>query len=163
MKLEPDGWLDVNELIAKSNQLGNRITLERIHEIVSTSDKQRFALSEDGLKIRANQGHSVRSVDLQLEPVEPPGELYHGTVAGFLEPIRRLGLSKRSRNHVHLSRDVETATIVAKRRGKPVILTIASREMFVAGRSFFLSANNVWLVDSVPVEFILFPNEDRLD
>ncbi|MEZ6117160.1 MAG: RNA 2'-phosphotransferase [Pirellulaceae bacterium] len=38
--------------------------------------------------------------------------LYHGTVAAFLDSIRATGLQKRSRHHVHLSPDEETATKV---------------------------------------------------
>lgn len=157
MKLDPDGWLEIDELLENANKRGNSITLELLHEVVATNDKKRFALSEDGLRIRANQGHSVTDVDLNLSPTKPPAELFHGTVPQFLASIQKEGLDKRSRNHVHLSVDRETATRVGTRRGKPVILTIASAAMHAAGHDFFLSANGVWLTDAVPVEFIEFP------
>jgi putative RNA 2'-phosphotransferase len=93
-------------------------------------------------------------VELGLEPVEPPRFLYHGTATRFLETILRDGLQKRSRQHVHLSLDVMTATAVGKRHGKPVILTIRAREMREAGHAFYLSDNQVWLTDEVPAGFI---------
>jgi putative RNA 2'-phosphotransferase len=157
MQLDPEGWLLIDELIENANRSGTHLSLELLHEVVATSDKRRFALSEDGLRIRANQGHSVTDVELNLEPVVPPNVLYHGTVAAFLDSIREQGLLKRSRNHVHLSEDIETAKKVGARRGKPVILTIHSNAMHQSGLTFYQSANGVWLTDAVPVSFIEFP------
>jgi putative RNA 2'-phosphotransferase len=125
MQLDPEGWLDIGALIENANKHGNVITLELLHEVVATNDKRRFALSDDGLRIRASQGRSVPDVNLELSPTPPPNESFHGTVAQFLPSIRLPGLRKRSRNHVHLSPDRETATKVGMRRGKPIVLTIA--------------------------------------
>jgi putative RNA 2'-phosphotransferase len=158
MQLDAEGWLSIDELIDNANRHGKSISLELLHEVVATSDKQRFALSEDGLKIRANQGHSVASVELNLDPVVPPTLLYHGTVAAFIERIREHGLLKRSRNHVHLSEDIETANCVASRRGKPIILTIQAIAMHQNNIQFYKSANGVWLTDAVPIQFIDWPS-----
>jgi putative RNA 2'-phosphotransferase len=88
------------------------VTREELEEIVGSSNKQRFAFSPDGEKIRANQGHSA-AVDLGLPPREPPEVLYHGTVSRFLASIRSEGLRRGARTHVHLSRDEETARVDA--------------------------------------------------
>lgn len=157
LQLDAEGWLPIDELIVSANHNGKPLTLELLHEVVVSCAKQRFSLSEDGLKIRANQGHSVSSVELNLEPVAPPSVLYHGTVAAFAESIRVQGLLKRSRNHVHLSADVETAKSVGSRRGKPIVLTVLAHTMHASGHVFYQSANGVWLTDSVPSEFIDFP------
>ncbi|MCC6509888.1 MAG: RNA 2'-phosphotransferase [Pirellulaceae bacterium] len=159
MQLDPEGWLPIDELIENANRQGKQLTLELLHEVVASCEKKRFALSEDGLKIRANQGHSVPDVELNLEPLAPPSVLYHGTVAAFLESIGEQGLLKRSRNHVHLSADIETAKKVGARRGKPLILTIRADAMHAAGHAFYLSANGVWLTEAVPVLFIEFPEQ----
>jgi putative RNA 2'-phosphotransferase len=159
MQLDSEGWLPVDELIQNANRKGNELTLELLHEVVASCEKKRFMLSEDGLKIRANQGHSVPDVELNLESVPPPAFLYHGTVAAFLEGIREQGLLRRARNHVHLSADIETAKKVGARRGKPVILTILAQAMHQSGHTFYLSANGVWLTDAVPVAFIEFPDQ----
>ena len=64
------------------------------------------------------------------------------------------GLIKKERQHVHLSKDIETASIVGKRHGDLVILEVDSESMFNDGIKFYLSKNNVWLCDYVKVEYI---------
>lgn len=159
MQLDEEGWLAIDELIVNANQRGRALTLELVHEIVATSEKQRFALSDDGLRIRANQGHSITGVDLKLERQTPPDTLYHGTVGAFIESIRAQGLQKRSRNHVHLSADEATAHKVGTRRGKPIILQVAATTMHQDNHHFYRSANGVWLVDAVPAEYLRIPNQ----
>ena len=152
LDLDVNGWVALDLLIEKA---AGEIALNRslIEEVVRTSEKQRFALSEDGERIRANQGHSVK-VDLQLEPKEPPAVLYHGTATRFLDSILAEGLRPGQRHHVHLSADEETAVAVGKRHGKPVVLKIASAEMQAQGFLFFLSENGVWLTDRVPPAYL---------
>lgn len=152
LQLDAAGWADIDLLIALS-QAHRPLTRASIQAVVASSDKQRFAISEDGLRIRANQGHSVE-VDLQLEAVAPPVRLYHGTAARFVENIRREGLSRRSRHHVHLSADIDTAMRVGTRHGTPVVLVVRAAEMAAAGHAFHRSANGVWLTDAVPAAFI---------
>ena len=154
--LDEQGWTDCQKLIQAAGRHGMRFNHATLLEVVRTSDKQRFALSEDGTCIRANQGHSVK-VDLGLVPQQPPESLYHGTVDKFLGSIRSTGLHKGDRHHVHLSPDLTTAIKVGQRRGKPVILTIRAAAMANAGHPFFISDNGVWLTDTVPPEFIEFP------
>jgi putative RNA 2'-phosphotransferase len=120
---------------------------------VAGNDKQRFAFDETGQQIRANQGHSVE-VDLQLEPAQPPAVLYHGTNERSVPAILAAGLRKMTRHHVHLSPDLATARKVGGRRGRPVIFEVAAGKMAAAGFAFYVSANGVWLVDSVPPEYL---------
>lgn len=151
--LDPQGWVDCRDLIAASIAHGTPLDQKTLQELVRDSDKQRFALSEDGSRIRANQGHSVQ-VDLDLVARIPPDELFHGTVERFLDPIRKEGLQKGERHHVHLSLDPITAIKVGTRRGEPVILRIKAGKMAAAGFDFYRSENGVWLTDHVPPEFI---------
>ena len=155
LKLDENGWADVNELIAKFDLYDKRIDFEQLDYIVENNDKKRFAFNDDKTKIRASQGHSI-AVELNLNQTEPLAYLYHGTIEKFLSDIKSQGLQKMTRQHVHLSADRETANKVGGRRGKPVILTINSGAMHRAGYKFYLSANNVWLTDVVPVEYITF-------
>lgn len=158
MELDAEGWLPIEELIANANRHGKHLTRQLLDEVVETNDKKRFIISDDGLRIRANQGHSVEAVDLNLQPQTPPELLYHGTVNEFLDSIRKSGLTKQKRHHVHLSADETTATKVGSRRGKPVILIVRAADMHRSGHAFYLSANGVWLADAVPSEFIQFPD-----
>jgi putative RNA 2'-phosphotransferase len=120
---------------------------------VRTSDKQRFALDEDGLRIRANQGHSVE-VDLGLTESTPPGRLFHGTPLRNLGAIMSDGLLPGTRHAVHLSSDVETAQRVGARRGTYVVLVVDAEAMHADGHSFTVSANGVWLVPTVPSRYL---------
>jgi len=150
--LDPQGWIDVDVLLEALARNRHPLSRGELEGIVANNDKKRFALSEDGRRIRANQGHST-TVDLELKPRTPPERLYHGTVEKFLDAIFAEGLKKGERHHVHLSPDVETARRVGQRRGKPVILEVAAGEMQRAGHVFFLSENGVWLTDHVPPRF----------
>lgn len=155
LELDTAGWVSVAELLDAVNRHGLSLSLEELRYVVATNDKKRFAFSEDGSKIRASQGHSVE-VDLKYEPQVPPEFLFHGTPEKFLESIRTTGLNKGERHDVHLSPDAATAAKVGQRRGRPVVLKIWAGEMHRAGHVFRRSANNVWLVDFVPAEFIEF-------
>ena len=157
LKLDENGWADVEELILKCNnkESQNQMTAELLDYVVENNDKKRFTFNDDKTKIRASQGHSI-SVELDLNEAEPSEFLYHGTVEKFLESIKKEGLQKMSRQHVHLSKDRETAIKVGSRRGIAQILTIKSGEMHKDGFKFYLSENNVWLTDEVPVKYIDF-------
>jgi putative RNA 2'-phosphotransferase len=156
LKLDSAGWACVDALLEAVNRHGVSLTLEELKHVVATNDKKRFAFSDDGQQIRASQGHSVE-VDLQYQPEAPPEFLFHGTPQTFVESIRASGLNKGERHAVHLSPNAATATKVGQRRGNPVVLKIRTGEMHRAGHVFRRSANNVWLVDFVPADFIEFP------
>ena len=158
LELDEAGWVCVDELLAACRRHNRSISRVELEEVVRTNDKRRFSFSPDGLKIRANQGHSV-SVDLELEPLAPPELLYHGTVARFLDPIRQEGLVRGKRHHVHLSGDEPTARRVGQRRGKPFVLVVEAGRMHRDGHVFYRSANGVWLTESVPPEYLRFPEE----
>lgn len=151
--LDEEGWVRVEDLLAGAARHGHSFTRAELEQVVQKSEKQRFAFSSDAQLIRANQGHSV-SVDLGLTPRTPPEVLYHGTVERFLYSIIARGVEKRSRQYVHLSLDVATATRVGSRRGEPVILKIAAASMHSDGFRFFCSANGVWLTEYVPPQYI---------
>ena len=157
LQLEPEGWLNIEQLIENAGRIGRKFDRDTLLEIVETNDKKRFCISEDGLKIRASQGHSVKNVELGMKPTTPPQILYHGTVQNFLKSIRDSGLSKQNRNHVHLSADRATAETVGSRRGIPVLLIVDAERMHQDGLPFYLSDNKVWLTDCVPVEYLTFP------
>lgn len=157
VELDENGWIDVEILLEAMGRNGKTLTRSDLERIVAENDKKRFAFNENGLRIRANQGHSVE-VDLALQPRIPPELLFHGTPESFVVSILSTGLNKRQRHHVHLSADRLTATKVGERRGLPVILEVQAGAMHRAGHVFYQSANGVWLVDAVPAVYISAPN-----
>ncbi len=151
--LDDQGWVDVNTLLANIEQYKRQtVTREMLNFVVETNNKKRFAFNDDGTKIRASQGHSVK-IDLGYEPTTPPEFLYHGTATRFLQTIEKEGLKKRSRHHVHLSLDHATATNVGTRHGLPVILKVHAQIMHEEGYEFFVSENGVWLTEEIPVKY----------
>ena len=59
ISLDAHGWADADELILGIGQK-KKFSREILEEIVRTDKKQRYSFSEDGSKIRANQGHSIQ-------------------------------------------------------------------------------------------------------
>ena len=153
IELDSQGWVGVDDLLRQAAKSGKQLTREQLREIVDTNEKKRFTLSEDGVRIRAAQGHSV-AVDLGLERRQPPAMLYHGTATRFLDSILGEGLKPGSRQKVHLSRDEATAVAVGQRHGKPVVLHVDAGRMHSDGFEFWQAENGVWLTDAVPPQYI---------
>ncbi|MDR2677966.1 MAG: RNA 2'-phosphotransferase [Zoogloeaceae bacterium] len=154
LTLDVEGWADVDLLIACAAQSGQALTRPLLQKVVETSDKKRFTISGDGLRIRAAQGHSTQSVAIAHVEKKPPEFLYHGTATRFLASIREKGLLPGSRHYVHLSEDEQTATAVGQRYGKPVVLKIKALLMSEQGYKFYQAENGVWLTGNVLAAYL---------
>ena len=154
IRLDAHGWADVDALLAGCARAGKRIDRETLERIVRENNKQRYSFNGDHTKIRANQGHSI-AVDVGLNQAPPPDRLYHGTAARFLESIRAEGITRQSRQHVHLSSDPETARKVGSRHGAPAVLPVDAGRMARDGFLFYRSVNGVWLCEQVPWKYVL--------
>ena len=152
ISLDEHGWADVEELIEGISKT-REFNMDILEEIVRTDEKERYSFNEDKTLIRANQGHSI-PVDVELEESEPPEELWHGTGEKYVISIDEIGLIRKSRLYVHLSKDKETAVKVGSRHGKPVLYRVKAGEMYKDGYPFFLSKNGVWLIREVPVRYL---------
>jgi putative RNA 2'-phosphotransferase len=153
LTLDEAGWAVVDDLLQACRDHGFPLTLTELETVVAENDKARFSFTPDRSRIRANQGHST-AVNLGYEPVAPPDYLFHGTTERFWPAIQVEGLLKRSRHHVHLSLDMETARRVGARHGRPLILRVDSGAMQRNGHLFYQSANGVWLTDAVPPRYL---------
>ncbi|GAB4092007.1 RNA 2'-phosphotransferase [Flaviaesturariibacter terrae] len=160
LTLDENGWADVEQLLERCAAHDMPLTREKLETIVAQNDKQRFAFSGDGSRIRASQGHSV-AVDLGLSPTEPPAILYHGTAERNLAPIQEQGLIPGERQQVHLSADRATARAVGARYGKPVVLVVDAAAMQRDGYLFYCSANAVWLTGNVPPSYLSAAQESK--
>ena len=156
LTLDANGWTDVDELVRRANAHGKTLTAADVLRITAESDKKRFTLSEDNLRIRAAQGHSIK-VELGLTPVTPPDILFHGTATRFADAIKAEGLKPQSRQQIHLSLDEDTAVKVGQRHGKPIVFRVEAGRMHAEGYLFFRADNGVWLTDAVPPAFLLAP------
>lgn len=157
LAMDVHGWVSVAELIEKINAAGRyRITEQILEEIVRTDNKGRFRYSEDGLKIKACQGHSISWVEPELSIEQPPEYLYHGTTEESWEKIRESGyISRMGRHAVHMQADEAKAWLSAKRWHRtPVVLKIHAAAMHADGAVFGVSDNGVWCAESVPIIYI---------
>ncbi len=152
ISLDEHGWANVDELIRGVSK-SHLLDMETLERIVAEDEKQRYSFNEDKTLIRANQGHSI-PVDVELEEVQPPEFLYHGTGEKYVESIDKQGLIPKSRLCVHLSADEETARKVGSRHGKPVIYIVKSGEMYRNREKFYRSVNGVWLTKNVPICYL---------
>lgn len=158
IELDEHGWAEVAAVIGAFNKVGV-FNLPMLETIVRDDEKKRYAFSEDKTRIRANQGHSVQ-VDVGLTEAAPLAALYHGTGMKYVESINREGVLPRQRLYVHLSGDIATARSVGRRHGKPFVYKVLAGAMAEAGYKFYLSANEVWLTERVPAEFLRESGEE---
>jgi len=163
--LDENGWTDLETLITKMRAKGLSVNENMLRTIVKKDVKGRYAISEtinptDGKPlslIRANQGHSTKKVDLKFTKAAPPALLYHGTTVERWNKIRKSGaMLPMSRQYVHLTADLELAKKGAQRwRGEhPQVLVIDAEQMAKDNIEFNVSDNLVWLVRTVPVQYI---------
>jgi len=153
ISLDEHGWANVDELIAGISKTQD-FDMETLEKIVATDEKKRYSFNEDKTLVRANQGHSVK-VDVELEKLEPPEYLYHGTGEKYKKSIDEQGLIPKSRLYVHLSSDTDTAVNVGKRHGTPIVYKVLSKQMHDDGFEFFRSVNGVWLTKAVPAKYLV--------
>lgn len=141
-------WTDLVDLVRERFY---DATEEDIRTVITESEKRRFELRDD--KVRATYGHSF-PVDLGLESVEPPAELYYGTARDLAQSILRDGLKPRDRQYVHLSASLEEAEAVGKRRDHaPAIVVVDTRSARDANVTFYCSGP-LFLAQSVPPQFL---------
>ena len=166
-----DGWVRVAEALAWVNRsLQQSFDVEMVRAVVSANDKQRFALREgsDGvLEIRANQGHSMLgiAVDLvELTAESAPSFVVHGTYYKAWPSIRVNGLSKMARQHVHLARGLpgESGVISGMRASCELLIWVDVRRAIAAGVRFFESSNGVILTEATVLPEFFHEAIDRL-
>ncbi|KAJ3346094.1 threonine synthase [Entophlyctis luteolus] len=119
--MRTDGYVLVADLQRLHLQMRTK-TLDDFKAVVAANDKQRFTLvrvadvdgaahadddaGEDVWMIKANQGHSLPHIEVELEEINNPGDLpvvVHGTYFRCLDSIKSQGLSKMNRNHIHFA------------------------------------------------------------
>ena len=128
LTMDENGWVDIEELIANAYKYKKKhLNIDMIKNVVKTNDKQRYSISADGKKIRANQGHSI-DVDVELECSMPPDMLYHGTAVRFLDSIMKDGLKPMSRQYVHLSLTEEMQYLLEKDTGSLLFCVLTQRK-----------------------------------
>lgn len=154
LDISSDGFIYVEDVLAHPQFCS--YSLEDIQRVVSTNDKQRFKLCShpvDGrLQIRANQGHSVQVMDLELRPVlscspDCPAEAVHGSYIRNWGSILQQGLSRMRRTHIHLALGLpgDDGVISGMRKDCDLAVFIDVHKALADGIEFFWSENGVLL------------------
>jgi putative RNA 2'-phosphotransferase len=151
LKLNKEGYCRVDALLSKLD-----ITKEDLDWIVDNNNKKRFSYNEDETKIRANQGHSkTMGIKVTMEKVTDIEFLYHGTSSANVDKIKESGLISMSRDHVHMTKDIDTAINVGKRHSTNIVIfQIDSERMIRDGISILISKNGVFLTDKVDPKYL---------
>ncbi|XP_055841781.1 tRNA 2'-phosphotransferase 1 [Episyrphus balteatus] len=110
LPIASNGFIPLDAVLSHRS-LSNRYTAEEIMRIVEADSKNRYTVmtcpSTKKLLIKANQGHSIAEVsELNLTKIRHASEcpiVVHGTFYKNLPAIKRLGLKRMNRNHIHFS------------------------------------------------------------
>lgn len=144
---DKQGFVKLNDIF-NSELFPYSVPIDDIKEIVNTDNKNRFTLKEtsNGFYIRSNQGHSSGSIDdneLLTLLEEPINGCFHGTYNKNLNLIKKNGLSKMKRHHIHLA---ESETAKSGRRYDTNVKIYINMSLAMSeGIKFYRSANNVIL------------------
>lgn len=151
LSMSTDGYVPVEDLLQSSPRFRG-CTIQDIEQVVKTNDKQRFHLKTDErdgrLYIRANQGHSIPWVDLQLKPIVPEVAI-HGTYYDAWKSIEKLGLSRMTRQHVHLAQGLPGEVISGMRKSSQVFIYVNVEKAIEDGIVFYESENGVVLTNGI--------------
>lgn len=150
LNMDPDGYILVDDLLKVMKRAGHIMGTREIEDVLNRCDKKRMELSDDKTKIRAVQGHSLPFLqeDGLLEKLtENPGPLYHGTYPKLVSLIEKNGLSKMSRNHIHMTTGFpEDGEVISGMRSSCSRIIVINYDRAVAqGIEFFRSSNGVIL------------------
>ena len=151
VSLTDDGWVEISQLLTKLQLKSSDWSVDLLNLIVSSDEKKRFAISNDGKLIRANQGHTV-SNHPTFRSASPPDLLFHRTtIIGYLGIVQLGKIDPRGRHHVHLSAHRPPSN---QFREQSLTLSVDAGQMVGVGFKFYLTPNDVWLTDTVPTKFI---------
>ncbi|KAL2892420.1 tRNA 2'-phosphotransferase 1 [Bienertia sinuspersici] len=161
LDMRSDGYVKLQDLLklnikSRSNIPLSSHSIDEIQEAVRIDNKQRLGLlQEDGeLWIRANQGHSVKSVETEnlLEPILSAEEIpvcIHGTYKRHLESILASGLKRMNRLHIHFACGLpqDKVVISGMRRDVNLLIFIDTKKAMEDGMKFYKSENEVLLTE----------------
>mmetsp|Transcript_20806 Transcript_20806/g.38883 ORF Transcript_20806/g.38883 Transcript_20806/m.38883 type:complete len:193 (+) Transcript_20806:631-1209(+) len=151
IQIDSAGFVAVPDLL---QHFSGAYTETDIRAVVQNNDKQRFLLQESNgiVRIRANQGHSIRDIDADqlLERIEDPNQAkvcIHGTYLCHLDSIMKSGLQRMKRNHIHFAAgEVDDNQVISGMRTRcEVKIYINVEAMLRDGIPLYRSSNNVLL------------------
>ncbi len=152
---DPDGTMPWKEVYwALQEDLCLRFVREStIRELSLLGMELPFALDGNLLRLRPE-------FDMPVYPPvsDVPKRLYFGLKPKNLVHTQNNGLRTTRRRFVALCAERELALRIARRNEQaPILIEILAREACESGLSLLVAGPHLYLIESVPVEFILFP------
>ena len=165
---ETSGFVDC-QAILRHPRFSN-YTIEQIQEVCSLNDKQRFTIRQhpdnpQKLQIRANQGHTIKTVNPDLKRIQNINEIEHEVIHGtyrkyWREIVKHGGLNRMKRTHIHFAKGLpgDTGVISGMRADCQVHIYVDVAEAMKNGFEFYESANGVILCPgdkngTLPIKF----------
>lgn len=151
MEISEEGFVDLDELLGHLRKRWPDLNRENLRELVERDPKGRYEIRGD--KIRARYGHSIDVRPILTEA--QTDKLYHGTTPDASKKILEEGLKSKGRQKVHLSKRVEDAIEVGKRRtNNPVILEVDVQAAKKEGIKVERASDKVYVAGKIPPKFI---------
>jgi putative RNA 2'-phosphotransferase len=151
LQISQDGYADIKDLLGLMQKRYPWLDRKYLEEIVNNDEKGRYELNGD--RIRARYGHSI---DVKIDfPLTNLDTLYHGTSEHLAKRIIEEGLKPMKRKKVHLSKTIEDAIEVGRRRTKnPVILQIQASKAIKEGVRIEKATDKIYVAERIPRKFL---------
>uniref|UniRef100_A0A7S4MKR7 2'-phosphotransferase n=1 Tax=Vannella robusta TaxID=1487602 RepID=A0A7S4MKR7_9EUKA len=151
--IDEKGFILVDDMLNHKSLKG--FNQDHVLEVVKECPKQRFFVETRGDQkyIRANQGHSLKDVTVDMEQIVDPTDIVavHGTYYRPWNSIQATGLSKMNRQHIHLSAGEpgDSGVISGMRNTAEIMIYVDVASAIRDGIVFLRSANNVILTSGI--------------
>ncbi|KAF9078019.1 KptA family-domain-containing protein [Rhodocollybia butyracea] len=157
LMIRSDGFARVRDVLKLHSM--RDVSFKDIQDVIKLDNKARFSLNfeahgseSDSWWIRANQGHSIETLDLELERVGSADKIptvIHGTTEEAWKIISKHGLSRMNRNHIHFAqgfgRKDDQKVFSGIRKSSRILIYVDAAKALADGIKFYLSSNDVVL------------------
>lgn len=144
-----EGFVKVSDILQHKSFRPN-VTLEDLQRVVACNDKQRFTLRKNPItlqfEIKANQGHTIvlKNPNLFEIPITTTyTEIIHGTYYHSWKKIKREGLKRMKRMHIHFAKGLNSISGI--RKNCLVLIYVNIKSALSDGYKFYESENQVIL------------------
>lgn len=158
LKINDGGWVKLDDILRCKEFKG--ISIDEINYIVENNNKKRFSTNivNDILYIRANQGHSINKIKdenllTEIKDVNYINNVVHSTFRKNLDLIKKNGLCKMKRNHIHFAKTKNVSSGI--RKNADVYIYIDVVKAMNDGIKFYESSNGVILSPGIGKEGII--------
>jgi 2'-phosphotransferase len=169
IQIDANGNVAIDDLLLWLNSKCQiSVTVDVIKKIVADDSKNRYTLTTNENKeyIRANQGHSINVETLELKQITLDEAtsysiIVHGTYSEHCPKIKEEGLSKMSRQHVHMVSLSDPNAFSLMRANVNMYIVVDMYKAICDGIPFYVSANNVILSSGndsgyIPAKYLTF-------